>query len=154
MYDSLFSPSSLLSEQVARQIFELLPDGGPILAIIDTEGHLWPSDSDRFSELNISESFLKQLKAKIDDGSEPVVTQIEQGGIVASQLSTERTNCGYVMMILPGFSPEATMESIQLVEIILAQIGLIAKLIEKNSSLYELQMKHFSTYSGGNATSN
>ena len=146
MYDPLFSPSSALNEQIARQIFDILPDGGPVMAIIDTDGHFWPSDSERFSKLNISESFLKELWTKIDDGAEPVVTQVDDYSIIAAQLTTERTNCGYIIIALPKYSPESTLINIDLIEILLNQITLIARLIEKNSLLYELQMKQFSVY--------
>jgi hypothetical protein len=65
---------------------------------------------------------------------------------VVSQLITDKTNCGYVIIVLPGYSMESTLVNINLVEILLVQIGLIARLIEKNNLLYELQMKQFSEY--------
>jgi len=144
MYDSLFSPGSVLNEQVARQVFEILPERGPIVVIIDRDQHLLPSDSQRFSSLNISESFLRQLQAKIDDGSEPVVTELNDCTVVAAQLITDRTNCGYVMILLPKYSTESALANFDLIETILGQITVIARLIEKNSALYELQVKHFS----------
>ena len=146
MYDSLFSPSCVLNEQIARQIFDILPEQGPIMVIVDREGNCWPSDSEKFSELNINESFLRELCAKIDDGAEPVVTQAGDSSIIAAQLATERTNCGYVIIALPQYSPESTLINIDLIEILLNQIGLIAKLIEKNTLLYELQIKQFNLY--------
>ncbi|MHC4061633.1 MAG: hypothetical protein ACYSUC_03200 [Planctomycetota bacterium] len=147
MYDSLFSPSCVLNEQIARQLFESISEGGPVIAIVDRDGHFWPSDSERFSKLNISESLLRDVQAKVDDGAEPVVTQVDDCSIIAAQLATERTNCGYVIIALPQYSPESTLVNIDLIEMVLNQIGLIAKLIEKNSLLYELQVKQFSTYS-------
>jgi hypothetical protein len=59
-------------------------------------------------------------------------------------LATEQTNCGYVIIALPQYSPESTLINIDLIEILLNQTGLIAKLIEKNNLLHELQMKQFS----------
>ena len=143
----LFSPEYTLNEQVARQIFETLSEKDPIVIIMDKDGNSWPSDSQRFSELNINDSFLKQLCAKIDDGAEPVVTQVDDFSIVAAQLSTEQTNCGYVLIALPRYTPESTLVNIDLIEILLNQISLIAKLIEKNNQLYELQISHFAKQS-------
>jgi len=154
MYDSLLSPSCLLNEQIARQVFEVLPEDGPIVAIMDTEGNCWPSNSEKFSELNIDESFLAQLCSRIDDGAEPVVTQVNQASLVAAHLATEQTNCGYVILALPQSSPESTLQNIDLIEILLNQVVLIAKLIEKNSLLYELQDKHYSMYGRGKVSSN
>lgn len=159
IYDSLFSPASNLrgqqiNEQIARQVFDILPDNGPIVVIMDVDRNCWPSDSEKFSDLNISESFLTDLCSKIDDGAEPVITQINDCSIIASQLITERTNCGYVIVVLPSYSPESTLANIDLIEILLNQINLIGKLIEKNNLLYELQVKHHNIYSQNGPTLN
>jgi len=154
MYDSLFYPGGLLNEQIARQIFDILPEQGVVMAIMDRDGNCWPSDSQKFSDLNISDSLLRELCVKIDDGAEPVVTQAGDCSIIASQLATERTNCGYVIIALPQYSPESTLININLIEIFLSQLSLIANLIEKNNLLRELQMKHFSVYSQNEIVSN
>jgi len=154
MYDSLFSPGGVLNEEISRQLFDILPERGPIVVIIDKEGNRWPSHSEKFSELNISESFLRELCDKIDDGAEPVITQVNDFSIIAVQLATEWTNCGYVIIVLPQYSPESTLINIDLIEALLNQIGLIAKLIENNSLLYELQMKQCSVYGQSDRASN
>lgn len=141
--ESLSSGVFMLNEQVARQVFEVLPDEGPILLIMDRNGNYWPSDSEKYAKLDISELFLKELCAKIDDGAEPVVTQIKDYSIVAAQLATERSNCGYVIIALPQYTPESTLINIDLIEMLLSQLGLIVKLIEKNNLLFEVQMKHY-----------
>ena len=153
MYDSLFSQSCVLNEQIARQIFNILPERGPVMVIVDRDNHFWPSDSDRFSKFNISESFLKDLCAQIDDGAEPVVTQVDDCSIIGGQLATDRTNCGYMVIVVPQSSPEAALVNVDLIEILLGQIGLIARLIEKNALLYELQVKQFSVYGGNGVES-
>jgi hypothetical protein len=146
MYESLYSASSALNEQIARQLFEILPEQGPVVVIVDREGHLWPSDSERFSQLNVSESLLKEVCAKIDDGAEPVVTQVGDCSVVAAELATDHTKCGYVVIVLQQYGPESTLANIDLVEMLLNQVNLVAKLIEKNSRLYELQMRQWSMY--------
>ncbi len=154
MYDSLFYPGCVLNEQIARQIFDILPEQSLIMTIIDRDGNCWPSNSEKFAELNISDFVLKELCAKIDDGAEPVVTQINNCSIIASQLATERTNCGYVILALPQYSPESTLANIGLIELLLNQLSLIANLIEKNNLLHELQMKRFSIYGQNELASN
>ena len=143
LHESLSSQSFMLNEQIARQVFEVLPEEGPIMLIMDRDGHSWPSDSEKFARFDMSESFLKELCAKIDDGAEPVVAQINDCSIVAAQLATERSNCGYVIMALPQYSPESTLKNIDLIEMLLSQVSLTAKLIERNNLLYETQMKHY-----------
>ena len=154
MYDSLFSPSYVLDEQIARQIFDILPEQGPIVMIMAKDGHCWPSNSEDFSSLNLSEDFLEELCAKIDDGDEPVITQAQDFSIVAAQLATEHTNCGYVIIALPQYSPESILININIIEMLLNQINLIARLIEKNNQLYELQAKQIGTYGQDNLASN
>jgi hypothetical protein len=154
MYESLSSPGCVLNEQVARQIFGVLPEQGPIVVIVDRGGNCWPSDSERFSRLHIGESTLRELCAKIDDGDEPVITQVEDFSLVASQLATDQTNCGYVIIALQQYSPESTLANINLIEILLNQTSLITKLIEQNNHLHELQMKQFNVYGQCEVTSN
>jgi hypothetical protein len=159
--DWLVSPNCALNEQIAKQIFDILPERGPVMIIMDREGHCWVSDSEGFSKLDISESFLRELCAKIDDGAEPIVTQVNDCSIIAAQLTTEQTNrqdglrhCGYVIIALPQYSPESTLINIDLIETILNQAGLIATLIEKNHLLCELQMKQLSLYTQSKTSSN
>ena len=154
LHGSLSSPSFMLNEQIARQVFEILPEDGPIMLIIGGDGHIWPSDSDRYAKLNVSEQFLKELCAKIDDGAEPVVTQIDEYSVVAAQLLTERNNYGYVIFALQRQNPESTLANIDLIEMLLNQLNLIARLIEKNNLLYEVQMKHYRMCSQGEIASN
>jgi len=143
MYNSVYSRNCVLNEQIARQVFNVLPEDGPMMVIMDREGHVWPSDSDRFAKLNPDEAVLNRICEQIDDGAEPVVSQIGDYSIVASQLCTDHNNCGYVIIALPQSSPECTMANMDLVEILLNEVALIAKLIEKNNRLYEHQVNQY-----------
>jgi hypothetical protein len=154
IYESLSSPSFMLNEQIARQVFEILPERGPLVLIMDRRGNSWPSDSEEFAKLNISEPFLKELCAKIDDGAEPVVTQSDDSSVIAAELATDRGNCGYVIVALANYSPESTLINIGLIEMLLNQFSLIARLIEKNNLLYEVQMKQYRLCGSGQAVSN
>jgi hypothetical protein len=143
IYESLSCPTFRLNEQIARQVFDTIPEGGPLILIMDRHSNRWPSDSEELAKLDISESFLEELCAKIDDGSEPIVTQINEHSIVATALTTDRSDCGYVMVAVPQSSPESTINSIGLIEMLLNQFSVVAKLIEKNNLLYEVQLKHY-----------
>ena len=146
IHDNLYSHTSVLNEQIARQVFSILPDTGPVVVITDRQGNCWPSDSERFSELNLSDLFLTQICDRIDDGVDYVTTQIADVSVVGSQLSTQRTNCGYVFIIMPQCNAESAAKHTDLVEILLGLITLTAALIEKNTLLYELQLKHQDVY--------
>jgi hypothetical protein len=145
-HNAVLSPGYVLNEQLAGQIFETLPEQGPIVIILDRQGNCWPSDSEEFTKLKIEESFFKQLCAKVDDGTEPIITQRNDVTLTAAQLATEQTNCGFVIIALPRYSLESTLLNIDLVETLINQIALIATLIEKNAHLHELQAKNYTVY--------
>ena len=137
------SDTHILSEQVAREVFDMLPERGPILVIMDREGNSWSSHPEEFAKLGISEEFLKDLRAKVDDGAEPVITQVGETSVTIAQLATDQTNCGYMMVVLPRYSPESTLTNIDLVEALLNQITLIARLVEKTATLTKGHMNHY-----------
>lgn len=156
IFGSEYSENCVLNEQIARQIFDLLPEDGPMMVLISKEGNCWPSNAEGFTKLNISDGYIKELCAKIDDGQEPIITNVNDFSLVLTGLATERSDCGYIMIVLPNYSPESTMANIGLIEIMLSQVGLIAHLIEQNNLLYERQMKQLVACSqiGGEATLN
>lgn len=132
-----------LTEQIAEEVFEMLPERGPILVIMDREGNYWPSHPEEYSALGIEETVLRDLRGKVDDGAEPVITQIGETSITIAQLATEQTNCGYVVLALPRYTPESTLTNIDLVEAMLSQISLIARLVEKTRMLTHGHMNHY-----------
>jgi hypothetical protein len=152
--DATFSATHLLNEQIAHQVFDILPERGPVLVIMDRDGTYWPSNPEEFAKLNLSNTLLKDLRAKVDDGAEPVITQVGDVSVTIAQLSTDLTNCGYVVVALARHSPESTLTNIDLVEAMLSQITLIARLIEKTSMLTKSHVSHYAVYSASGATSN
>ncbi|MBN1972562.1 MAG: hypothetical protein JW787_02915 [Sedimentisphaerales bacterium] len=154
IYNSMFSQAFVLNEQIASQIFETIPEHGPVILIVDADGNIWPSDSEEFHNLNVSESFLKELCKKIDDGVEPVIAQESESSFIASQLETERSKCGYIILALPKYSSESILKNINLIEMLLNQINLIARLIEKNNRFYEVQAKRHTADSFENVSLN
>lgn len=141
IFGSVYSKSCVLNEQIARQIFDILPEDGPVMIIVSRKGNYWPSDANGFAKLGITDGFIKDICAKVDDGTEPIITQVSDFSIVATALATERTDSGYIILALPHYSPESTLANITLIEIMLSQVGLIAHLIEQNNLLHERQMK-------------
>jgi hypothetical protein len=141
MYNSLFSPIAMLNEQVARHVFETIFEQGPLVVIKDADGNCWPSNSQKFESLNLSKQWLTHFCSKINDGVEPLVSHIQNHGIVGSQLVGDHTKCGYILMAMEEPGPESMLAKMELVEMILNQFNLIAKLIEKCNSLYQTQAK-------------
>jgi hypothetical protein len=142
-YDTMFSASYTLNEQIARQVFEVLPEQGPIVAIMDRDGNCWPNHSEEFTRLSLGEPPLADFRAMVDDGVEPVVAQIEDTSVIVAQLATEQTNCGYVIVALPRHGTKLTPAETDLAEALISQIALIARLVEKNSRLTEARARYY-----------
>ena len=153
-YDEMFSGGFALNEQIAQQVFDALPDGGLVLAIIDGSGHYWANDADAFSRLNLVETLLGDLQAQVDDGLEPAMTQVGDTMVVVSQLRTEATHCGYVVLGVPGGKGDANQSRFDLIDALLSQIGLVARLTERHRQLSDIQSKCFSAYGTTHAPTN
>jgi hypothetical protein len=154
MFDSILSADVVLNKQLVPRIFEILPENGPVMVVMDKHEKLWLSNSEEFLKLNMSKSFLKELCARVDDGMEPVIAQAGDIGIAAAQLVTETRDFGYVFITLPNYNPESAQNNIGLVEAMLNQIALITELIETNNLLRERQIKLMNMYAGSKAPSN
>ena len=100
MLGSSYSPSCVLNEQIARQVFDLLPEDGPMMIIISRQGNCWPSDAEGFTKLGITDGCIKELCAKINDGEEPIITNVNDFSLVATALATERSDCGRWLVML------------------------------------------------------
>lgn len=137
------SDTHVLSEQIAQEVFDVLPEQGLMLVILDRDGSHWCSHPEEFARMGIGDEFLQDLRAKVDDGAEPVITQVGEASVTMAQLATDQTHCGYVVVILPRYSPESTLTNIDLVETLLNQIVLIARLVEKTSVLARSCENHY-----------
>jgi hypothetical protein len=136
------SASDVLSEQVARQVFESLPEQGVIVAIVGPDGTRRPSDPEEFARLGLDESAIAELRVRVDDGAEPVTTRIGDASIAMAQLTGEHVNLGYVIVAVPRYGAKSSGSDISLVEALLGQISLVARLVEKNALLGAAQIEY------------
>ncbi len=116
------------TDRFARELFDCFPQDGPIVALIDGDGSCQASDSETFIKVFPTSQQLNQLCSRIQDGNEPLVTQIDSYGVIAGAIKAAGTDIfGYLIVILPDSSPEMTLASIELVETILNQACLLAQ---------------------------
>jgi hypothetical protein len=153
-YDAIASTQCVLNEQIAHRVFDALPERGPIVAIMDRTGRCWPSDPQEFARLNLSAALLAELRAKVDDGAEPVFAHAGDTSITAAQLATENTACGYLFIAIPRCGAELTQIHLDLLESLLSQITLVATLVERNHALNELRAKQLGACGSGEAVAN
>jgi hypothetical protein len=153
-YDAMFSATYVLNERIAQQVFEVMPEGGPLLALVDGSGHYWASDSEAFMQLNLVETLLDDLRAQVDDGLDPATVQVGDMSVMVTQLHTERTNCGYLVLAVPRYDADMTQTSLDLIDVLLSQILLVANLIERCGLLSDTQAKCYSAYATSDAPVN
>jgi hypothetical protein len=154
IYDTVFSPDYALNERIARAVFEVFPECGLLVAILDREGNCWSSDPEAFGKLNLTEGLLCDLQAKVDDGAEPTATQVGDASVTMAQLATEHTNCGYLLLAISRCGQESIPVSFDMVEAIVGLITLVAGFVEKEGLLGEAQMKFLSVYGTAGAPVN
>lgn len=147
-YDAMFSATYVLNERIAQWMFEMLPEGGPLLALVDGSGHYWASDPEAFMQLNLVETLLDDLRAQVDDGLEPATVEVGDTMVLVTQLHTERTNCGYLVLAVPRHGAELSQTSLELIELLLSQVLLVASLVERCGLLSDSQAKSYGAYAG------
>lgn len=154
MYDTMFSANYALNERIASQVFEVLPESSPLMAIIDRDGHYWPSDTEAFEKLNLSEALLSDLQVKVDDGAEPATTQVGDASVTMVQLATEHTNCGYLLLAAYRCGSESIPAGVDMIETLVSLVTLAARFVEKDGLLGEAQRKCYSLYGTTDAPAN
>ena len=128
-----FSPHKPVNDKLAEAVFDLLPEDGAIMAVLDRQGAVWASDRPRFQQYARESKLLDQLCTRVDDGWEPAVCQLGGAAAAAILLDTERLECGYLLLILPDYTQEAALANMDLIEMLLHQTALIANLLDARS---------------------
>lgn len=154
MYDAMFSAGYTLNEQVARRVFDAPGENGLLLAIMDRSGNCWASDPEAFDQMCPGQTILENLWAQVDDGHEPAFTQVAGKSVATTQLDTEHTNCGYLVLILTPPDSTWTEAAMGLAEALFSHIALVARLIETSSLLSDTQVKCYSAYGTSDAPVN
>ncbi|MGB8226589.1 MAG: hypothetical protein WCE45_06985 [Sedimentisphaerales bacterium] len=119
--------------QIAQSVFGSFADTDIVLAILNHNGSYVSNKLDIFERVFADQRLLDELCRRVDDGQEPLFSQIDSYFIAASGLSCGFEGIGYAVMLLPAES----FISVDFIEIILEQFSTIAGLIEENQQLRE-----------------
>jgi hypothetical protein len=125
----------MIIEQIAELIFNKFADTDIALAILGRDGSFIANKPEVFGKVFPAHRLLAELCAKIDDGCEPLISQVDGHFVAASDISTDSGSIGYAVMLLPNDRPEKSIEYHDFIEIILEQFSLIAGLVELNQQL-------------------
>jgi len=148
-YEVEHSSPSMLNQQIASIAFSCLPEDGPLAVNLDGRGQYWPSDVEKYSQIFSQSHGIEGIIARIDDGDDQVITDINGTTVVASELVTRDGHCGYVIFALDKYTQESAVENADLIDTILALMSIVGGLIQKANQMQARQMKNlnYSRYS-------
>jgi hypothetical protein len=118
--------------QTAQLVFESFENTDITFALISNQGHCITSRPKVVAEVFSNQKLLDSLCQRIDDGDEPTMAYIGDYLVAASGLSIDEDNNGFIIMILPGYTPEKTTASMDFIEVILSQISMLAREVGRN----------------------
>ncbi|MDD5134513.1 MAG: hypothetical protein PHP01_03770 [Phycisphaerae bacterium] len=122
-------------DQITEMMFDNLDSTDIVLAVLGRNGSCVSNRPEIFTKVFADQKLHENLCCKIDDGAEPVISKVDDCLVVASSLCAGIKNLGYVVMLLPGYSPEKSFEYLDFIEIIMNQFSLLAGVIEENRQL-------------------
>ncbi len=117
--------------QIAHAVFDSFASTDIVLAILNHNGSYVANKLDVFEEVFSDQRLLDELCRRVNDGQEPVISQIDGFFVAAAGLSNGFEQVGYAIILLPAES----FGHIDFIEIILEQFSTIAGLIEQNQQL-------------------
>ena len=118
MYDSLFTSNYMLNEQIAGELFKVLPQENVLIAIIDDDKNCWTSDQEKFSRIFNNIQF-DHIFSRIADGDEPIIIEVQDNTVIATQLTVGDINCGYLITALEDKTPEEVLVNMDIMELLI-----------------------------------
>lgn len=144
LYKSLISGAETLIGQLEGHLFGMTEPEGPILILVNDQHQFSVSSPGRVGFLHEHPEMLSEICGRIDDGCDPCVWTVDEGSLIGTQLVTETTNCGYLLIFMPGYQHDTIQSNMDLIEMIMAQSQLICHLLEKNNHLYHAKLSEMS----------
>ena len=142
IYQAIFSSSRMLLEQLDRAVCPEQSSGGPFLVLLDTDRRPMGGDVECFRRFLSDDAAIAKICNSIDDGSDPLLWSESEVTILAGQLYSERANCGYALLALPGYTFDTAHANLDLLEMLIAQLNIITALIDKNNQLHQFKLTH------------
>ena len=144
LFQSLLSGVDTLTGQLKSHLFEMTEPEGPVLMLVDAHGECCVNHPGRVAFLDECPDVLPTICRQIADGYDPCVYAVEDGCVIGTQLTTERADCGYFLIFLPGYRSETVQTNMDLFELLLAQVQVICQLTEKNNRLHHQRLSGLS----------
>ena len=140
IYQAIFSSSRMLLEQLGRMVCAEQSPATPFWVLLDTDRHPAAGDIEHFQRLLPDGAAIEKICDTVDDGCDPLLWQNSETVLLAGQIYNERANCGYALLILPGYTFGTAGANLDLLEMLIAQLNNIAAMIDKNNQLHQLKL--------------
>jgi hypothetical protein len=147
IYQAIFSSSRTLLEQLGRLLQADQADFGPFWVLLDEHKTVQVGNAQKLAEFISDPAAICRLCAQVDDGSDPTYCQVENAMVAAGQLCTESIHCGYMLLVLPGYTLDTTQANAGIIEMLLGQLNLLVGMIEKNNQLHQERLSRLSEQS-------
>ncbi len=124
----------MVIDRIARTVLESFEETEIVVAIVDREGCYVSNQTDVFETVFSDPRMLDEICRKIDDGCEPVITQMD--GFLAAGASIN--DVGYSILLVPNYSADKAAAYYDFIEIVLSQIGVLSEsfLPDSNTSRF------------------
>lgn len=113
-------------EHLIQSLYDILPEDGATLLLLNREGVIRTGFFDDSISLNhLSATAWEDIVMRLDDGDDPVITGSSDCTLVATELPCPLGPWAYAVVLLPQRSVDSALQSFDLIQMILGQIGLI-----------------------------
>jgi len=147
LYKSLISGTETLMGQLQGHLFGMTEPEGPVLILVNSQRQYSMNHPGRVQFLQEGPEILSAICEQIDDGYDPCVCAVDGGAVIGVQLATEYTDCGYLLIFMPGYQTDTIERNMDLFELVLAQTQVICHLLEKNNQLHQVHLSGMSRQS-------
>jgi hypothetical protein len=147
IYQAILGSSQTLLGQVGRMLQAEQGDFGPFWVLLDEQRTVCGGETQKLAEFVSDFEGFGRYCSQVDDGIEPVIWPVKNAVIAIGQFCTENTHCGYMAMVLPGYTSDTAQANLGLIEMLLAHLNLLLGAVEKNNLLHQKDLSRLSEQS-------
>ena len=140
IFDELFSSHEMINEQVAHEVFNLLPEDDMFLVIRDSQGSNWISDTEKYERYFCGDTSVNLICQRIDDGEELILSSINGCGVAGGLIRNQHDGFGYAIICQPSKDTSGMLFNVETLELSLKLISLVASLVSKNNYVHHASL--------------
>jgi hypothetical protein len=147
IYREILGSSQTLLGQVGRMLQAEQTDFGPFWVLLDEQRTVCGGETQKLAEFVRDVNGFDRYCSQVDDGIEPVIWPVKNAVIAIGQFCTESTHCGYMALVLPGYTADTAQANLGMIEMLLAHLNLLLGAVEKNNLFHQKDLSRRSEQS-------